>query len=216
MIVTASSRHLNMASNQPTHTHGRLVITEQWLVLASDKGVLLRTDRNGRLKLKDLGEGRWMLLGPTPNNEANLKLLCYRARRMIGWNLYVNSVVDLFLSDVPLNSGVSSFSNDDILFEIRVGNELFGTTACVSFMTSVSMTRGGECVDAVIESNEDVTYVRFPTEAGVGEIEYSVRIHNGVIKIPTVGVAAFVEGTLVNMPLEEGVFRADSRSWSNE
>ena len=59
MIVTASSRHLNMAANQPTHTHGRLVITEQWLVLASDKGVLLRTDRNGQLKLKDLGEGRF-------------------------------------------------------------------------------------------------------------------------------------------------------------
>ena len=75
MIVTASSRHLNMAANQPTHTHGRLVITEQWLVLASDKGVLLRTDRNGQLKLKDLGEGRWMLLGPTPNNEVNLRIV---------------------------------------------------------------------------------------------------------------------------------------------
>ena len=75
MIVTASSRHLNMAPNQPTHTHGRLVITEQWLVLASDKGVLLRTDRNGSLRLKDLGQGRWMLLGSTPNKEASLRIV---------------------------------------------------------------------------------------------------------------------------------------------
>ena len=51
------ARHLNMAPNKPTHTHARLVITEQWLVLASDKGVLLREDRNGRLKLKDLERG---------------------------------------------------------------------------------------------------------------------------------------------------------------
>ena len=75
MIVTASTRHLNMAPNQPTHTHGRLVITEQWLVLATDKGVLLREDRNGRLKLKDLGQGRWMLLGTTPNSESSLRIV---------------------------------------------------------------------------------------------------------------------------------------------
>lgn len=75
LIVTASARHLNMAPNQPTHTHARLVITEHWLVLASDKGVLLREDRNGRLKLKDLGKGRWMLLGKTPNSEASLRIV---------------------------------------------------------------------------------------------------------------------------------------------
>jgi hypothetical protein len=75
LIVTASARHLNMAPNQPTHTHARLVITEHWLVLASDKGVLLREDRNGRLKLKDLGKGRWMLLGTTPNSEASLRIV---------------------------------------------------------------------------------------------------------------------------------------------
>ena len=80
LIVTSSSRHLNLAPNQPTHTHGRLVITEQWLVLASDKGVLLRVDRNAGLKLKILGKGRLMLLGTTPNKEANLRIVMLPAK----------------------------------------------------------------------------------------------------------------------------------------
>ena len=75
MIVTSSSRHLNLSPNQPTHTFGRLVITEQWMVLASDKGILLRVNRGGSLKVKELGKGRWILLGSTPNGEGELRIV---------------------------------------------------------------------------------------------------------------------------------------------
>ncbi len=75
MIVTSTHRHLNLAPNQPMHTSARLVITEQWMVLASDKGVLLREERGGTLKVKALGQGKWMLLGRTPNRESELRII---------------------------------------------------------------------------------------------------------------------------------------------
>jgi len=75
MIVTSSSRHLNLSPNQPMHTLGRLVITEQWMVLASDKGILLRANRGSSVKVKELGKGRWMLFGVTPNGEGNLRIV---------------------------------------------------------------------------------------------------------------------------------------------
>ena len=138
-----------------------------------------------------------MLLGPTPNNEANLRIVMLPGKE----DDWVESLRILWIifscKNVSLSSGVSSFSSDDILFEIHVRNELFGTTACVSFITSVSMTRGPECVEAVLEKNDDVTYVRFPSEAGVGQIEYTVRIHNGVIKDPHGWCRSVCRGILV-------------------
>ena len=74
--MTASARHLNMAPNQPTHTHGRLVITEQWLVLGFlIKGVLLREDRNGSLKLKDLGREGGCFWEPLPIVQFSLRIV---------------------------------------------------------------------------------------------------------------------------------------------
>ncbi len=75
LIVTSTKRHLNLPPNQPVHAEARLVITEQWLILASDKGVLLRSDRGSGLKLKSLGEGRWMLLGRSPNGQTELRIV---------------------------------------------------------------------------------------------------------------------------------------------
>jgi hypothetical protein len=87
LVVTATSRYLNFPPNQPTHTQARLVLTEQWLVLASDKGVLFRTNRGGGLKLKSLGEGRWMLLGTSPNKQTDLRIVF-----LVGDATWINSL----------------------------------------------------------------------------------------------------------------------------
>ncbi len=108
--------------------------------------------------------------------------------------------------DASLQSGVSSYHSEDVLFEMHVGNGLFGSTVCASFVTSTSMTAGGECVEAILESSaEDTRHLRFLTQAGVGEVEYTVRIQNGVIKIPTVGIPGFEEGLLQSVPLEQNL-----------
>ena len=44
------------------------------------------------------------------------------------------------------------------------------------------------------EGSTKTTHIRFIVQAGVGELEYTVRIQNGVIKIPSVGEQGFVEG----------------------
>ncbi len=75
LIVTSTKRYLNLPPNQPVHAEARMVITEQWLIVASDKGVLIRADRGSGLKLKSMGEGRWMLLGRSPNGQAELRIV---------------------------------------------------------------------------------------------------------------------------------------------
>ena len=109
--------------------------------------------------------------------------------------------------NASLKSGVSSYYSEDVLFEMHVSNGLFGSTVCASFITSASMTMGGECVEAILESSaEDTIHLRFLALAGVGEVEYTVRIQNGVIKIPTTGVPGFEEGLLQSVPIEQELF----------
>ena len=91
LVVTAMNRYLNFPPNQPTHTQARLVITEQWLVLASDKGVLFRVNRGGQLKLKSLGQGRWMLLGEVPNKQTELRVVF-----LVGEATWINSLQQFF------------------------------------------------------------------------------------------------------------------------
>ena len=112
-------------------------------------------------------------------------------------------------TDTSLQSGVSSFYGEDVWFEMHVDNGITGSTVCVYFATSVSMTPDGKCVEAVLESiTDDTNRLRFLTEAGVGEVEYTVRIQNGVIKIPAIGTQGFVEGLLQSVPLETELFAA--------
>ena len=111
--------------------------------------------------------------------------------------------------DARLQDGVYSFYDEDVWFEMRVDSGFTGSTVCVSFATSLSMTPDGKCVGAVLESStDDTNQLRFLTEAGVGEVEYTVRIQNGVIKIPAVGTQGFVEGVLQSVPLEAELFSA--------
>ena len=110
-------------------------------------------------------------------------------------------------TDTSLENGVFSFQGGDVFFEMRVRDELFNSAVCVSFLSTVSMTADGECVEAVVQqTTDDITHVRFLTNAGVGEVEYTIRIQNGVIRIPTVGVEGFVEGVLEAKAIDESIF----------
>ena len=100
-----------------------------------------------------------------------------------------------------LKDGVSSFNDGETWFEMRVENGIFGSNACVVFLNSVSMTSNGECMDATMEENQEVILIRFIVQAGVGDVEYTIRIQNDVVKIPGVGHNGFVEGVLQPQPL---------------
>ena len=111
-----------------------------------------------------------------------------------------------------LKSGVSSFHDGETWFEMRVQHGVFGSSACVVFLNSVSMTNNGECVDASLEEGGlETTHIRFIVQAGVGELEYTVRIQNDVIKIPAVGTQGFVEGVLRPQSLKSGLFTSNLR-----
>ena len=109
-----------------------------------------------------------------------------------------------------LKSGVSSFYDGETWFEMRVQHGVFGPSACVVFLNSVSMTSNGECVDTSLEEGGlETTHIRFIVQAGVGELEYTARIQNDVIKIPAVGTKGFVEGVLQPQSLESELFTSN-------
>ena len=73
------------------------------------------------------------------------------------------------------------------------------------------MTDNGKCVDASIEEvAAETTHIRFIVQA-VGELEYTIRVQNDVIKIPAVGVQGFVEGILQAQSLEREQFTSNLR-----
>ena len=110
----------------------------------------------------------------------------------------------LSCQSTSLKSGVSSFHEGDTWFEMRVDNGMFGPSVCVLFLNSVSMTSNGTCVEASVEQHsDDTTHIRFIVQAGVGELAYTIRIQNNVIKIPSIGTEGFVEGVLENRPLDQ-------------
>ena len=90
---------------------------------------------------------------------------------------------------------------------MRVDNGIFGSSVCVFLLNSVSMTSNGRCVEASIDQQTaDTIHIRFIVQAGVGELAYTVRIQNDVIKIPSIGTKGFIEGVLETQPLERNVF----------
>lgn len=118
----------------------------------------------------------------------------------------------LSCQNTSLKSGVSSFHEGDTWFEMRVDNGMFGSSACVLFLNSVSMSTNGTCVEASIEEvGTDTTHIRFIVQAGVGELAYTVRLQNDVIKIPSVGTSGFVEGVLQKQSLDRTAFSSSLR-----
>ena len=75
LVVTPTRKYLTFMANQPTHSIGRLVLTEQWLVLSCDQGLLLKVDRGQPLSFKELGPQRLILLGPSMNPDINLRII---------------------------------------------------------------------------------------------------------------------------------------------
>lgn len=75
LIVTPDQKYLTFVANQPTHTVGRLVLTEQWLVLSCDQGLLLKVDRGQPLSVKELGSQRLILLGTAVNPLIHLRII---------------------------------------------------------------------------------------------------------------------------------------------
>ena len=75
LVVTPSKKYLTFLANQPTHSIGRLVLTEQWLVLSCDQGLLLKVDRGQPLSCKELGPHRLILLGNSVNSDVQLRII---------------------------------------------------------------------------------------------------------------------------------------------
>lgn len=94
-----------------------------------------------------------------------------------------------------------SFTEGDVFFQLVEDSSLWGTSTCVTFLNSVSMTSPDGCVNASVETKDGVTYVSFPAEAGVGEVTYTARVQNEVVKLPDIGSEGFVEGVLENQPI---------------
>jgi len=101
----------------------------------------------------------------------------------------------------PSGSKTRSFTQGDVLFQMVEDSFLWGTSTCVTFLNSVSMTSPDGCVKASVETKDDVTYVSFLAEAGVGEVTYTARVQNEVVKLPDIGSDGFVEGVLENQAL---------------
>ena len=98
-------------------------------------------------------------------------------------------------------SKTRSFTQGDVFFEMVEDSFLWGTSTCVTFLNSVSMTSPDGCVKASVETKDGVSHVSFLAEAGVGEVTYTARIQNEVVKLPDIGSEGFVEGVLENQAL---------------
>ena len=66
-------------------------------------------------------------------------------------------------------------------------------------------------MDATIEENQGLILIRFIVQAGVGDVEYTIRIQNDVVKIPGVGANGFTEGVLQPIPLDASLFESKKR-----
>ena len=75
LVVTASHRFQGFPPNTPTHSTGRLVLTEQWMALACDKGLLMKIESAMEFRVRRLGEQRLVLIGPSTNPAIQLRIV---------------------------------------------------------------------------------------------------------------------------------------------
>ena len=80
LVVTASQRFQGFPPNTPTHSTGRLVLTEQWMALACDKGLLMKIESGMDFRVRRLGEHRLVLIGPATTSKIELRIVLTFAR----------------------------------------------------------------------------------------------------------------------------------------
>ena len=101
-----------------------------------------------------------------------------------------------------------SFTQDDVFFQIVETANIWGSSTCVTFVNAASMTSRDGCVEGSVEAKNGVRYVSFLAEAGVGEVAYTARIQNDVIKLPDLGPEGFVEAVLEERSLDSMALQA--------
>lgn len=111
-------------------------------------------------------------------------------------------------SSLPLEEGAWYWQTEDVAMEMRVAAGFLFDDICIDLTTSAVCTT--DCVSATISvEDQETVLLTLPVEAAVGELDYTVRIQRGVVKIPHTGKDGFIEGIL-----QKGVLSAsDIDSW---
>ena len=99
-----------------------------------------------------------------------------------------------------LTSGTWSITSDDVLFELQIVDNFFGQDVCVDMVSSVVMTAG--CIPAKVDVADGVHWLEIPVTTSVGNMDFIIRVHNGVVKLPQSSLDGYVEGVLTDVELD--------------
>ena len=102
-----------------------------------------------------------------------------------------------------LTSGTWSLTSDDVLFELQIVDEFFGQDVCVDMVSSVVMTEG--CIAAEVDVVDGVQWFEIPVTTSVGDMDFIIRIHNGVVKLPQSSLEGYVEGVVTAGALDSNI-----------
>lgn len=94
-----------------------------------------------------------------------------------------------------LEVGKWSFTSDEVLLDLMVLDGFWGQDVCVEMVSSVVMT--DTCVSTNVDVQEDTHWLEIPVTTSVGDMNFTIRVHNGVVKVPQSSVDGYVEGVLM-------------------
>ena len=94
-----------------------------------------------------------------------------------------------------LTTGTWSLTSDEVLLEVQISDDFWGQKACIDMVSSVVMTEEG-CIPAEVDVADGVLWLEIPVITAVGDMNFIIRVHNGVVKVPQSSLDGYVEGVL--------------------
>jgi hypothetical protein len=74
LVIMVDKPWMNFYPQQNHRSLGRLVVTEHWMCLACNDGLLLNESKGGTCKVSVLGPKRMVIIGKSPNKEVNIRI----------------------------------------------------------------------------------------------------------------------------------------------